>query len=401
MRSRGSLCCFICVIFFFLVFTNLQAQWVVRTIDSGAFVSLRSFENSMCFDATGKLTIAYYYSTDGDLKVWHDVNDNLISDTGELTIIDSSGNVGSSPSLGFSTDGYAVVSYYDGDNYDLKLWYDGNGNFQSDPGEIRIIDSTGRVGRYSSLAFDNSGKVNVSYFDGSNGRIKLWHDTNGDFDVDSGEIRIIRSTGLTGGKPWSNELTFSSVGHACDLFFVMLFPVELRLWYDANGNFQADSGEIKLVDNCLYGHASIGFDSSGLATVSYFTSEKFKLWHDANGNFQGETAERELIQSSSSDGQSSSLDFNPIDNKVAVAYCWYDEPKIKFWKDNNGNFSYNSGEIETVCSFASLDSVSDVDLKYNSSGRPFVSFHHKTWSPSTSYLKIAYNITEVENWNIY
>ena len=66
-----------------------------------------------------------------------------------------------------------AISYYDATNGNLKLAWDQNDNGTFDAGEITTVDSTGDVGEYTSLAFDTSGGLAVSYYDSSNGDLKL------------------------------------------------------------------------------------------------------------------------------------------------------------------------------------------------------------------------------------
>jgi uncharacterized repeat protein (TIGR01451 family) len=73
-------------------------------------------------------------------------------------------------------NGYPVISYYDGlPNYDLKVAHCDDPNCA--PGgdeDIQTLDSTGDVGRYTSLALDASGNPVISYYDDTNGDLKLY-----------------------------------------------------------------------------------------------------------------------------------------------------------------------------------------------------------------------------------
>ncbi len=64
--------------------------------------------------------IAYFDQTNGDLKLVR-CGDAACSAENVLTAVDSTGNVGTYPSIGIGTDGIPVISYYDSTNWDLKV----------------------------------------------------------------------------------------------------------------------------------------------------------------------------------------------------------------------------------------------------------------------------------------
>ena len=89
----------------------------------------------------------------------------------QLTVVDSTGWIGSYTSLALDSSGNPRISYH-GDN-DLKYaWYDGTWHTET-------IDSTGTyaVGLYTSLALDSGGNPHISYYDSTNDDLKYaWYD---------------------------------------------------------------------------------------------------------------------------------------------------------------------------------------------------------------------------------
>lgn len=86
----------------------------------------------------------------------------------------SIGNVGAAdyPSIAVRTDGTPIVSYYDATNGNLKLAR------CSDPAcarpvSLRTLDTTGDVGLHSSIAIGENGNPVVSYSDNTGNRLKL------------------------------------------------------------------------------------------------------------------------------------------------------------------------------------------------------------------------------------
>ena len=166
----------------------------IITVDSAGYVGAHT---SLAI-GTGP-AISYYDIANGDLKLAYDRNDNgHYQGAGEIITVDSAGYVGEYTSLAFGSG--PAISYYDWSNGDLKLAYDRNNNGDfADADEIITVDSTGNVGMYTSLAFDASGRPAISYYDVSNGDLKLAYDRNNDGDfADAGEIVTVDSAGDVG-----------------------------------------------------------------------------------------------------------------------------------------------------------------------------------------------------------
>ena len=180
--------------------------------------------SSVTIGADGLGLISYYDETNGDLKVAH--CSNSACTTATLTTVDRAGNVGQYSSVTIGADGLGLISYYDETNGDLKVAHcsalactsatlttltflqsEGNvGQFTSvtnvgGQGLISYYDSTdqnlkvalcpdvactsatltttpdrkGNVGQYSSVTIGTDGLGLISYYDETNGDLKVAH----------------------------------------------------------------------------------------------------------------------------------------------------------------------------------------------------------------------------------
>ncbi len=115
--------------------------------------------------------ISYYDTTNANLKVVKCGN-AACSAGNTITALDSTGDVGSYTSMSVSLDGFPVISYYDGTNFDLKIVRCGNTACTSG-NTVATVDSGGFAGTYTSITIGTDGLPIVSFYDGSNGDLKV------------------------------------------------------------------------------------------------------------------------------------------------------------------------------------------------------------------------------------
>ncbi len=130
---------------------------------------------AIAIGADGNPVVSYHDGTNGNLKVAKCANP-ACAGTATITAVDIAGNVGLYTSLGIGTDGNPVISYYDQTNGDLKVVKCGNPACTG--GTITAVDTAGNVGEFTSLAIGTDGNPVISYFDQTNRDLKVAKCTN-------------------------------------------------------------------------------------------------------------------------------------------------------------------------------------------------------------------------------
>src|SRR5678815_4867231 len=121
----------------------LTATNVVDTGDAGNYASVE-------LDANGYPVVSYYDDTNRDLKLAH-CNDAYCAGNDEsIQTVDSTDNVGYDISLSLDASGFPVISYYDWTNGVLKLAHCNDANCAGNNESLQIVDSAGDVGGYTS-----------------------------------------------------------------------------------------------------------------------------------------------------------------------------------------------------------------------------------------------------------
>jgi hypothetical protein len=151
--------------------------------------------NSLALDSAGYPHISHYSYSTGDLRHaykdaagWHrELVDGLLSD-----------DVGQYTSLAL-LNSQPHISYYDVTHGDLKYAYKDAGGSP----HWETVDTSGDVGRGSSLALDSSGRPHITYYDLTQGYLKYafqdaggWHINTLDTSSDAGRYNalVLRQT---------------------------------------------------------------------------------------------------------------------------------------------------------------------------------------------------------------
>ncbi len=343
--------------------------WDILTVDSAGDTG---WHNSLAFDAGGNPAISYKDSTNDDLKLAYDRNgDGDFADSDEILTVDSAGDVGSSTSLAFDAAGYPAISYFDSTNGDLKLAYDRNGDGDfTDSLEILTLESAGYGGLNNSLAFDVAGNLAISYRT-TGGDLKLTYDRNGDGYFTSDEIITVDSSDDVG---HFNSLAFDAAGNPAISYYDWANE-DLKLAYDRDGNGDFTSDEILTIDSAELVRSSLAFNAAGNPAISYSdsTNDNLKLAYDRNGDGDFADADEMLtVDSTGHVGYCHSLAFDASGNPAISYFDFYNHDlKLAYDRNGDGDF-FDSDEILTVDSSGAVGRHNS--LAFDATGNPAISY---------------------------
>ena len=152
----------------------------INTVDSTGEAGTFS---SIAIGADGNPVISYYDVNNGanlNLK-FAKCGDSSCNSGNQLVTIDEQGTVGSYTSIAIGTDGYPVISYYDGTNNNLNFAKCTSSDCTvSTDWATTTIDEQGTVGIYTSIAIGTDGYPVISYHDDTDDSLKLARCTTGD-----------------------------------------------------------------------------------------------------------------------------------------------------------------------------------------------------------------------------
>ena len=164
----------------------------LTTVDTAGTVGLYT---SITIGADGLPIISYYKANNTVLKVAHCGN-VACTDGNTLTTVDNTGDVGSYTSITIGADGLPIISYYDNTNGNLKVAHCGNEDC-TDGNTLTTVDNTARVGFFTSITIGADGLPIISYADDSNTNLKVAH--CGNVACTSAATTIVDNTADVGG----------------------------------------------------------------------------------------------------------------------------------------------------------------------------------------------------------
>ncbi len=218
--------------------------------------------SSLALNSSGYPIISYYDATNQDLKLVYCGNTTCTAGGGWQTV-DSTGNVGQHTSLKLDSSGNPVISYYDQTNRSLKLVKCGNPTCSSG-NTIQFVDrNAADVGWYTSLALDSKDNPVISYYDPTNRDVKLAR--CGNPTCSSGNtLQTLDSAGNVGDHP---SLALDSQGNA----FVSYWDGsnrKLKLARGSRGVVAPTGGAVSVWGDNTYGQLNMPAGLSGISKIA-------------------------------------------------------------------------------------------------------------------------------------
>ncbi len=334
-----------------------------------------------------------------------------------ITVVDSTGVVGSRSSLAHTPGGLPAISYYDASNADLKIAEFDGANWQT-----TTVDAAGTVGWTSSLAFSPGGRPAISYvsysqvmgvkyavFNGSTWDITtvttgtpLEYDVGGktslafspsgqaticyesyDFSGTGGAINLAKLSGTT----WVHEKVFPNLpGHVQSDWGFGPSPAfsptgTLSISYTEYPDvpfistlgyttFNGSTWQEVTVDPAPGGvgiDSSLAFTPAGQPVISYYDAVNTAL---KCAVFNGVAWQLTTVDNAASVGQQSSLAFSPAG-----------QPAISYLDATNGDLKYaafdgSTWQTGTVDSAGSVGQSTSLD--FTPGGQPGISYFDAT-----------------------
>jgi len=294
-----------------LVFMKLGHGTTLTTVDSagdvGEFTSLQ-------LDSAGHPVISYYDEINGDLKLAV-CSTPTCSASNIMTIVDAPGNVGEFSSLQLNSAGNPVISYYDGTNGDLKLAVCKDPSCTANT-TLTTIDSSDNVGKFTSLKLNSAGHPVISYYDVTNGYLKVAICQDPTCSVNN-TITTVDTAGDVGEY---NSLQLRSDGHPVISYYDTMNG-DLKLVACGNPTCSASNVITTIDTNGRVGlYTSLQLDNNSNPVISYYRDITDDLKLVACGNSVCNTSNIiTTIDAAEKVGQFTSLQLNS-DGYPVISY---------------------------------------------------------------------------------
>jgi hypothetical protein len=248
--------------------------------------------------------------------------------------------------------------------------------FADEPNTISIPDSAGMVGWYSSIMLDASGNPVISYYDRTNGTLKLLHCNDPGC---LGNDDSITSPDISGVVAGHTSLRLDTVGNPVISYHLGIFAFDLNVMHCNDPNCAGGDESISTPesDGNVGFWTSLALDDMGNPVMSYYHSDlgDLRVMHCNDPNCAGDDESITSPDTAGDAGTHTSLILDNLGNPV-ISYYDVTGEDLKVMHCNDPNCG---GDDETI---NSPDTAGDVglwtSLLLDSAGNPVVSYFDQT-----------------------
>ena len=340
--------------------------------------------SSIAIDSYGFKHISYFDATNIDIKYATDKTGSWVTIS-----IDTSGNVGSSTSIAIDSNDAVHISYYDATNTGLKYATCSSGCTTTSNWNIVSVDTTGNVGWWTSIAVNSNNAVHISYYDSTNDDLKYATCASSCSSTSSWSKVTVDSSGDVG--------KYSSVAidsnDAVHISYRDSTNDDLKYATCSSSCSSASSWTTSTIDSVgnVGSRTSIAIDSNDALHISYhdITNGDLKYATDQSGSWANTT-----VDSVGTVGQYTSI---AIDSNDVVHISYYDATNKDLKYATNMQSSIVSG-VGGVIKFVDRDAEVGrySSIAVDSSGDVHISYYGAT----NGDLKYA-TLEGVHPWNVY
>jgi hypothetical protein len=242
-----------------------------RTIDAG---TSSGFFPSIAIGTDGLPIISYYDNGSFDLKVVH--CGTALCDAGNVTTpLDTAGTVGALGSIAIGADDLPVISYYDQTNGNLKVAHCVDVTCAVAGTALTTLDNVGDVGSWTSIAIVSGAPV-ISYYDTTNTNLKVARCTNAACIGGNTFTTVDNTTDRDVGR--YNDITIGSDGLPVVVYADIVGEAEGTLKLAHCTNEACTASTLTTVEPGMISglYASIAIASDGFPILTYlFTGTSF------------------------------------------------------------------------------------------------------------------------------
>jgi len=261
-------------------------------------------------------------------------------------VVDASGNIGYYSSIANDSNGYRHISYYDSTNDDLKYATDKSGSWV-----VTSVDTPGNMGYYTSIAVDSNDDVHISYYDYTNFDLKYATDKSGSW--------VLTSVDTSGKVGHYTSIAVDS-NDDVHISYYDLTTYDLKYATDKSGSWVLTSVDTSGV---VGQYTSIAVDSNDDVHISYYdgTNADLKYATDKSGSW--------VVTSVDTNGSVGKYTSIAVDSNDDVHISYYDDinDDLKYATDKSGSWVVTSvdtsGDVGYYTSIA-VDSNDDVHISY-------------------------------------